>query len=49
MLNPMMDLVRELKKMNDSLTHKLDIIIQRMDKLIEIESQNKVDWYGDGK
>lgn len=49
MLNPMMDLVKELRKMNESLTHKLDTIIQRMDTLIMIESQNKVDWYGDGR
>lgn len=49
MLNPMMDLVKELRKMNDNLTQKLDTIIQRLDTLIETERKNKVDWYGDGR
>jgi hypothetical protein len=39
MLNPMMDMVRELKKMNDKLTEQLDAIIQRLDILIDIEME----------
>jgi len=49
MLNPMAELTKELKKMNEGLTHKLDTIIQRLDTLIELERGNKADWYGDGK
>lgn len=49
MPDPITGLILELMKMNDSFSHKLDIIIQRMDTLIAIESQNKVDFYGDGK
>ncbi len=37
MLNPMMDTVKELRKMNDKLTSQLDQIIQRLDVLIELE------------
>jgi hypothetical protein len=42
-------LIIEFMKMNDNLSHKLDTIIQRMDALIAIESQNKIDFYGDGR
>lgn len=40
MLNPLMDLVKELKKMNESLTDKLDEIIKRLDVLIKLEVNN---------
>ena len=33
----MMDMVKELKKMNDKLTDQLDQIIERLDVLIELE------------
>lgn len=49
MFNPIEDLIKEFKEMNDSLSHKLDTIIHRMDTLIAIEYQNRVDFYGDGK
>ncbi len=41
MLNPMMDLVRELKKMNEGLNERLDTIINRLDILIEMEMEPK--------
>ncbi len=39
MINPMMDTVKELKKMNAKLTEQLDAIIQRLDILIDLEME----------
>jgi len=39
--------------MNQSLTQRLDLIIERLDKLVELENGREdwwhAKWYGDGK
>jgi len=37
MLNPMMDLVKELKSMHEDLTKRLDKIISKLDQLVDLE------------
>lgn len=38
----------EIRKMNDELCSRLDMIIDKIEELIT-EIKNKNDWYGDGK
>jgi len=43
MLNPYDALLKELRKMNEGLTDRLDKIIERLDALIEIEMEGHDD------
>lgn len=41
--------IAQIEEMNADLCEKLDTIISKIDELIEVTKNNKVDWYGDGK
>lgn len=47
------EFISEIREMNRSLTQRLDMIIERLDKLVELENGREAwwekKWYGDGK
>lgn len=48
MPNPF-DFIHELREVNEKLFERLDTIEAKLDILMHIIKENKVDWYGDGK
>lgn len=48
MPNPF-DFIHEIRDANEALVERLDIIIEKIDELIEVTKNTQTDWYGDGK